>query len=197
MIRENGEFIIESVDGVTSWLIWIHFLVMLLLMIILFYFTIISVSDKSTSSSSPPPSSLLGQNQISANKKYNHSISTNGSSQVIKVCRQDYRNDCRFLGDDIQRHVNEGHTENQSTSRRGIIRPQVNEVEAFTPPPATTTSTAYCSSSSYNPCYLLELGRRAFLKCLGLDDSSTTSQESSQHNGNNSQEKLTKRDKSQ
>ncbi|XP_026391447.1 uncharacterized protein LOC113287006 [Papaver somniferum] len=176
MIRENGEFIIESVDGVTSWLIWIHFLVMLLLMILLFYFSIISVSDKSTSSSSPPPSSL-SQNQISANKKYNHSFSTNCSSQVIKV--------------------NEGHTENQSTSRRGIVRPQVNEIEAFTPPPATTTSTAYCSSSSYNPCYLLELGRRAFLKCLGLDDSSTTSQDSSQHNGNNSREKLTKRDKSQ
>ncbi|KAI3973622.1 hypothetical protein MKW92_053364 [Papaver armeniacum] len=175
MIRENGEFIIESVDGVTSWLIWIHFLVMLLLMIILFYFSIVSVSDKSTSSSSSPPSSLLGQNQISANKKYNHSISTNCSSQVIKV--------------------NEDHRGNQSTSRRGIIRPQVNEVEAFTPPPATTTtSTAYCSSSSYNPCYLLELGRRAFLKCLGLDDSSATSQDSSQHNGNNGQG--TKRDKS-
>ncbi|KAI3842198.1 hypothetical protein MKW98_025988 [Papaver atlanticum] len=177
MIRENGEFIIESVDGVTSWLIWIHFLVMLLLTIILFYLSIISVSDKSISSSSSPPSSLLGQNQISAIKKYNHSISTNCSSQVIKV--------------------NEGHTENQSTSTRGIIRPQVNEIEAFTPPPpaATTTSSAYCSSSSYNPCYLLELGRRAFLKCLGLDDSSTTSQDSSQHNGNNGQG--TKSDRSQ
>ncbi|KAI3886648.1 hypothetical protein MKX03_034742 [Papaver bracteatum] len=179
MIRENGEFIIENVDGVTSWLIWIHFLVILLLMIILFYLTIISVSDKSTSSSSSPPSSLLGQNQISISKKYNHSTSTsNCSSQVIKV--------------------NEGHIGNQSTSRRGIIRPQVNEIEAFTPPPATTTtSTAYCSSSSYNPCYLLELGRRAFLKCLGLDDSSPTSKDSSQHNGNNGRGKVTKRDKSQ
>ncbi|KAI3981153.1 hypothetical protein MKX01_032293 [Papaver californicum] len=181
MIRENGEFIIESVDGISSWLIWIHFLVMLLLMIILFYFTIISVSDyksASSSSSSSPPSSLR-QNQISAND--NHSIisTTNGSSQAIKV--------------------NEGHRENQSTSRRGIIRPQVNEVEAFTPPPATTTttSTAYCSSPSYNPCYLLELGRRAFLKCLGLYDTSTTSQDSSLSNGNNGQEKLTKQDKRQ
>ncbi|MCL7050679.1 hypothetical protein MKW94_023196 [Papaver nudicaule] len=59
----------------------------------------------------------------------------------------------------------------------------------------TTTSTSYCSS--YNPCYMLELGRRAFLKCLGLDDSSTTSQDSSLPNGNNGQGKLTKRDKSQ
>ncbi|MCL7042303.1 hypothetical protein MKW94_024226 [Papaver nudicaule] len=59
----------------------------------------------------------------------------------------------------------------------------------------TTTSTSYCNS--YNPCYMLELGRRAFLKCLGLDDSSTTSQDSSLPNGNNGQGKLTKRDKSQ
>ncbi|KAI3996284.1 hypothetical protein MKX01_026752 [Papaver californicum] len=184
MIRENGEFIIESVDGISSWLIWIHFLVMLLLMIILFYFTVISVSDyKSSSSSSSSPPSSLRQNQISANNKYNHSIISNCSSQAIKV--------------------NEGHRENQSTSRRGIIRPQLNEVEAFTsPPPAaatttTSTSTAYCSSSSYNPCYLLELGRKAFLKCLGLDDTSSSSQDSSLPNGNNGQEKLTKRDKRQ
>ncbi|MCL7023916.1 hypothetical protein MKW94_011180 [Papaver nudicaule] len=185
MIRENGEFIIESVDGVSSWLIWIHFLVMLLLMIILVYLTVISVSDSSSSSSPPSPSSF-GVGQISVNKKkYNRNNSTTS---------------CSSPEEDIK--VNEDHRENQSTStRRGIIRSgnpvaQVNAVEALSTPAATTTtSTAYCSS--YNPCYLLELGRRAFLKCLGLDDTPTTSQDSSLPNGNNGQGKLTKTDKSQ
>lgn len=129
------------------WLIWIQLLVTFLLIVLLYYFGLFALDLSVDTSSSVTALPSTGLFISKESRKYN-------PTTTITSCLQVGGNQI------IKGEIASG------TSRRVIEREDSSEEEDFT-----------VSETSHHPCYLVRLAREAFLKCLGLDETTTSTRE--------------------
>ncbi|KAM7513679.1 hypothetical protein LguiA_003262 [Lonicera macranthoides] len=157
MFDFGDEFVIDSYR--IPWLIWIQLLVMFLLIILLYFFTSSSLDP---SSSAAPPPSFAGS-----------FCSTDDSPLLpgtVSGCLRDSK---------------DGETErNKETgTSRGVVaaisrKEDIEEMEGFS---TKDRANIALFGRPQHPCNFLGVATQAFLKCLGLDSSSSDTSSTKKH----------------